>query len=182
MAARSKPEPETGKAGDKPDPKKPGPKTGTKKPKPEPDRASQATNLPTKGHPRRFRTEQDYQQCFIDYIEHCAVKQLLPNISGFCVFADITRETFYLQQDYYLDTHKKIRQALEDALINHNKFGQSNPAMAIVQGKNTFKWDDTGKGGGDNSALLDVDFDANQGEIDVYLSKLGYFALPDPDS
>ena len=156
--------------------KKPGPKAA----KPEPEKKNSYGPLQVMGKPRRWPTEDALQADFIRYIEHCAEKQFLPNISGFCVFVDITKDTFYAQQQHYPDSYKKIRQALEDSLIQHERFGQKNPAMAIVQGKNTFRWDDTGKGSGDNSALLDVDFDANQDEIDTYLSKLGYFALPDP--
>ena len=155
--------------------KKPGPK-----PRADKENKTPYGPLQVMGQPRRFPSEDDFQRSFIEYIQHCADKQFLPNVAGFCVYADITKETFYKQQEYYSDSYKKIRQALEDSLIQHERFGQKNPAMAIVQGKNTFKWDDTGKGGEDNSALLDVDFDADQGEIDMYLSKLGYFALPDP--
>lgn len=135
-------------------------------------------SLQVMGQPRKFPTDKDFQSCFIAYIEHCATKQLLPNIAGFTVYADITKDTFYQQQRYYPDSYRKIRQALEDALIQHNRFGQSNPAMAIVQGKNTFKWDDTGKGGG-SDAIIDVDFDADSDEIDNLMSKLGY--LPSPE-
>lgn len=177
MAARSKPE--TGKpTPGKPDPKKPGPKTGTKKPKPEPDRASQTTNLPTKGHPRKFRTEQDYQDAFLHYIDICQTRGDMPNIAGFCVYCDMHRDTFYAQRDLYPDTHKKIQSALEDRAINY----KGNPAMSIFYLKNKFGYSDKGSDGEDNSALLDVDFDANLEETDKYLSKLGYFALPDPDS
>ena len=129
------------------------------------------------GQPRRFPTEDDFQQSFIAYIQHCADKQFLPNVAGFCVYADITKETFYKQQEYYSDSYKKIRQAPEDSLIQHERFGQKNPAMAIVQGKNTFKWDDTGRGGG-SDAIIDVDFDADSDEIDSLMSKLGYLPVP----
>ena len=134
--------------------------------------------LQVMGQPRRFPTEDDFQQSFISYIQHCADKQFLPNVAGFCVYADITKETFYKQQDYYSDSYKKIRQALEDSLIQHERFGQKNPAMAIVQGKNTFRWDDTGKGKVDSS-VLDVDIDTDEDTLDLMMSKLGY--LPSPD-
>ena len=135
---------------------------------------AKANNLPAvgRGHPRRFKTDEDYQSCFVHYIEDCQRIGKLPNISGFCVYADITRETFYLQKDYYIDTHEKIRQALEDALVNHQLFGHKNPAMAIVQGKNTFKWDDRPNQNNDSNNYESID--ADDGEIDVLLSKLGY--------
>ena len=145
------------------------------------DQAQQqpAKNLPAKmGKPRIFPAETDFQDAFYRYIEHCNQKQLLPNISGFSVFCDISPDTFYSQQEYYPDTYKKVRAALEDCLIQHERFGQRNPAMAIVQGKNTFRWDDTGKGKAD-SAVLDVDIDADEDTLDLIMSKLGY--LPSPD-
>lgn len=153
--------------------KKPGPKA-------KPEKKNPYGPLQVMGQPRRFPTEDDFQQSFISYIQHCADKQFLPNVAGFCVYADITKETFYKQQDYYSDSYKKIRQALEDSLIQHERFGQKNPAMAIVQGKNTFRWDDTGKGG-DSAPLYDVDFDAEAGEIDIMLTKLGYIAIESPE-
>lgn len=171
MATKTKPE--------QPERKKPGPKPGAKKakpgPKPKPER--QDAKLPVKmGQPRKFSTEQEYQDAFIKYVEHCQARGDMPNIAGFCVFCDMHRDTFYAQADYYSDTHKKIQSALEDRAINY----RANPAMSIFYLKNKFGYSDKGSDGEDNSALLDVDFDANQGEIDTYLSKLGYFALPDP--
>jgi len=167
MATKTKPE--------QPERKKPGPKPGAKKTKPKPER--QDANLPVQmGQPRKFKTEQEYQDAFIRYVEHCQERGDMPNIAGFCVFCDMHRDTFYAQRDYYSDTHKKIQSALEDRAINY----RANPAMSIFYLKNKFGYSDKGSDGEDNSALLDVDFDADQGEIDTYLSKLGYFALPDP--
>ena len=135
-------------------------------------------SLQVQGQPRRFKSDQELQDSFILYIQHCATKQFLPNISGFCVYIDITTETFYQQKNYYPYTYRKIRQALEDSLIQYDKFtGMNNPTMAIMQGKNTFKWNDSGKS--DDSSLIDVDFDADPLEIDNYMSKLGY--LPSPE-
>ena len=156
-------------------------KTTKKTEQAKPDNKAQANLLATKkprGKPRAFPTESDFQDAFYRYIKHCFQKQLLPNISGFSVFCDISPDTFYAQQEYYPDTYKKVRAALEDCLIQHERFGQKNPAMAIVQGKNTFRWDDTGKGKVDSS-ILDVDIDIDEETLDLMMSKLGY--LPDPD-
>ena len=147
-----------------------------------PDNKAQA-NLPAvkrpRGKPRKFPSEEDFQQAFIDYIEHCATQKLQPNIAGFCVFCDMTKDTFYSQREYYPDCYKKVRSALEDTLINFHRFtGMSNPAMAIMQGKNTFGWDDTGKGKVD-PFVLDVEIDIDEETLDLMMSKLGY--LPDPD-
>lgn len=135
-------------------------------------------SLQTMGQPRKWPTEKALQNDFIKYIEHCQQEELLPNISGFCVFVDVVADTFYDTRRYYPDTYKKVRQALEDSLIQNQKFGQRSPVMAIVQGKNTFKWDDSGKGQSDLS-LIDVDFDADSLEIDNYMAKLGYLPVAD---
>ncbi len=156
-------------------------KTTKKTEQAKPDNKAQANLLATKkprGKPRAFPTESDFQDAFYRYIKHCFQKQLLPNISGFSVFCDISPDTFYAQQEYYPDTYKKVRAALEDCLIQHERFGQKNPAMAIVQGKNTFRWDDTGKGKVDSS-VLDIDIDIDEETLDLMMSKLGY--LPSPD-
>ena len=156
-------------------------RTAKKQPgqQPDKDKVKQDVKLPAKmGKPRTFPKETDFQDAFYRYIEHCSQKQLLPNISGFSVFCDISPDTFYAQQQYYPDTYKKVRAALEDCLIQHERFGQRNPAMAIVQGKNTFRWDDTGKGKAD-SAVLDVEIDVDEETLDLIMSKLGY--LPSPD-
>ena len=125
------------------------------------------------GQPRKFKTDEEFQTYFVEYIEDCSKKGKLPNISGFCVWCDIARETFYTQKSYYSDTYQKIRAALEDALVNHHLFGQKNPAMAIVQGKNTFKWDDKPQQHSDDSIQIDADDD----DLDALIDKLGYKLL-----
>lgn len=67
---------------------------------------------------RAFKTEDDFINTFTDYIKDCKSRHKLPNIAGFCVFADINRDTFYAQKDYYSDTYKKVNEILEDETIN----------------------------------------------------------------
>ena len=162
-------------AGANNDPKKKTVNRGRKKEQAE-ARKNEIASL--RGKPRTFPTEQSLQQSFEAYIIHCAEKKLQPNISGFCVFCDCTRETFYSYRDHYSDTIQKIRLALEDTLVNYNAFtGLTNPAMAIIQGKNTFGWDDSGRSAGE-SAHIDVDFDASEEELDYVMGKLGYLPKP----
>ena len=123
------------------------------------------------GRPWRFATEQDLMDAFVRYINHCHDVGDLPNISGFSVFNDMSKETFYAQAERFPNCYKKIRDALEDRLQNYHHY-QSNPAMAIVQGKNTFKWDD--RPGRDESPNDTIEMDADQPDIDRLLSKLGY--------
>ena len=75
-----------------------------------------------------------------DYIEYCVAGKRMPNIAGFCAFKDITRETFYKQNEYYSDTYKKARDLLEDGVINTN--ADINDALKIFYMKNTFGYVD----------------------------------------
>lgn len=91
-----------------------------------------------KGHPRSFKDEQEFKNKFDEYIELCIKQERLANIAGFCVFADITRETFYNQEQYYFDTYKKIQDILEDYTIN----AKINDTFKIFYMKNKFSYRD----------------------------------------
>lgn len=102
-------------------------------------------NLPVKevvaqGKPRRFPTEQDFHNAMVEYLEACATKyKHFPNVAGFCVYHDITRETFYKQKEYYSDTYKKIQDMLENAVINSS---HGSDTMKIFYLKNKFGFRD----------------------------------------
>lgn len=70
------------------------------------------------GQPRAFKTAQDFEDTFLDYIKDCNTKKKLPNIAGFVVFAHINRDTFYAQKELYSDTYSRINNILEDETIN----------------------------------------------------------------
>jgi len=89
-----------------------------------------------KGHPRAFKDEKEFIKQFKKYIDQCVNKERFANIAGFCVFADITRETFYKQKEYYSDTYNKVRNMLEDETLQHNTY------MAQLYIKNTFNYKD----------------------------------------
>lgn len=91
-----------------------------------------------KGQPRSFATASDFENCFINYLGDCEIKQKLPNIAGFCVYADINRDTFYEQNNYYSDTFKKIQDILEDYTIN----AKINDTFKIFYMKNKFGYKD----------------------------------------
>lgn len=91
-----------------------------------------------KGRPRSFTTEQDFKNKFDEYIDYCIKNERLANIAGFCVFSDITRETFYNQEQYYFDTYKKIQNLLEDYTIN----AKINDTFKIFYMKNKFNYRD----------------------------------------
>ena len=91
-----------------------------------------------KGHPRSFPTEQDFKNKFDEYIDYCIKNERLANIAGFCVFANISRETFYNQEEYYFDTYKRIQNVLEDYTIN----AKINDTFKIFYMKNKFNYKD----------------------------------------
>ena len=91
-----------------------------------------------KAQPRSFKDDKEFQDTFNKYIEECVSKEYLPNIAGFCVFANINRDTFYQQEQYYSDTFKKIQNILEDKVIN----AKINDTFKIFYLKNKFSYKD----------------------------------------
>ncbi len=91
-----------------------------------------------RGQPRSFKTEKEFQKSFEDYVNYCKENKRFANIAGFCVFCDVTRETFYKQQEYYSDTYKKIQDSLEDHTLNCHL----SPAEKIFYMKNKFGYSD----------------------------------------
>jgi predicted acyltransferase (DUF342 family) len=91
-----------------------------------------------RGHPRSFKDENEFQEVFNNYIDHCVKNEYLPNIAGFSVFADINRETFYEQEKYYSNTFKRIQGILEDKVIN----AKINDTFKIFYLKNKFNYKD----------------------------------------
>lgn len=88
---------------------------------------------------RAFKTKKIFEDTFINYINDCRKQTKLPNVAGFCVFANITRETFYAQKDYYSDTFKRVNDILEDATINSKDI---NDTFKIFYMKNKFGYKD----------------------------------------
>ncbi len=71
------------------------------------------------GKPRRFKSEKEFLDTLNNYINLCVHEwKQLPNISGFCVYCDIHRDTFYQQKEYYPDTYKKAQDIIENAVLN----------------------------------------------------------------
>lgn len=93
----------------------------------------------TKGHPRRFATGDELIQAFKDYLAHAEQNGRFPSIAGFCVFADITTETYYSQREYYNDAFKKGELMLEEAVLSLN---EKLTTRAIFYLKNKFKYRD----------------------------------------
>lgn len=88
---------------------------------------------------RIFKNAREFEKSMGDYLASCMINKALPNIAGYCVFANINRDTFYAQQEYYSDTYKKVNDMLEDAVIG---FPHANDAMKIFYMKNKFGYRD----------------------------------------
>lgn len=91
-----------------------------------------------KGQPRAFKDNKEFKDTFDKYIDHCMSNEYLPNIAGFCVFADINRDTYYMQKEYYPDTFKQVENLLEDKAIN----AKINDTFKIFYLKNKFNYRD----------------------------------------
>ena len=76
------------------------------------------TKMELRGKERKFKTEKEFIDIFLSYIENAKVNKELPNIAGFVVFADIGRQTFYDQKEFYPYTFEKINNILENVTIN----------------------------------------------------------------
>ena len=88
---------------------------------------------------RAFKNNKEFINKFMEYINKCKSEKILPNIAGFCVFANINRDTYYAQKDYYSDTFKKIEDILEDATINSKDVSDT---FKIFYMKNKFGYKD----------------------------------------
>ena len=87
---------------------------------------------------RAFKTKTEFEDKFKEYVSKCQTEGKLANIAGFCVFADINRDTFYAQKDIYSDTFKKINEMLEDITLN----ARINDTFKIFYLKNKFNYKD----------------------------------------
>ena len=82
---------------------------------------------------RTFKTANDFENKFKEYIDYCKLNERMPNVAGFSVYANINQDTFYAQKEYYSETFKKINDMLEDEAINNHTL---NDARVIFYMKN----------------------------------------------
>lgn len=87
---------------------------------------------------RSFKNGKELYDKMQEYLQVCRMQMEFPNIAGFCVFCDITRETYYAQKNYYSDTIKKVEDLLEDAAIN----SKASDTWKIFYAKNKFGYRD----------------------------------------
>lgn len=88
-----------------------------------------------KGRPRRWESAEAFLSDASAYISKCKEEGLFVNIAGFCVFAGITRETFYKQNDYFSDAFKMVNEMLEEAALQSATAGYP-PSVLIFYLKN----------------------------------------------
>lgn len=78
------------------------------------------------GRPPVFNSPEQLEGLFMEYIDHCEVKQFMPNISGFCTWMrrikliSVHRDTYYeyAKKEGYSDIIKGINDAIEDGVLN----------------------------------------------------------------
>lgn len=122
----------------------------------------------TAGRPKSFANEEDFQSKILQYFSLCDKHIRMPNRSGFCAFANVTRETYYKQKEYFPDTFDKVEGLFEDGFLNT----PINPGLALAALAKQFGYS---KDGTTNSGtMIDIDFDASEEEIDLMMLKLGY--------
>lgn len=69
---------------------------------------------------RAFKDDKAFLNKFENYLKDCEDKKRMANVAGFCAYANINRDTFYAQKEYYSDTFNKINYELENEAINTN--------------------------------------------------------------
>ena len=114
-----------------------------------------------KGQPRIFKDDQAFYDMAKSYIIMCKDETQLANIAGFCVYCDMTRESYYKQKEYYSDTFKKVENMLESAALNHPA-----TAMGIFYLKNKFGFRDKIE-----TENINLNHDMTEDEADAILNR-----------
>jgi hypothetical protein len=123
----------------------------------------------TAGRPKSFANEEDFQSKILQYFSLCDKHIRMPNRSGFCAFANVTRETYYKQKEYYPSTFDIVEGLFEDGFLNT----PVNPGLALAALAKQFGYSKEGTANSDTS-IMDINFDATKDEIDLMMLKLGY--------
>lgn len=94
------------------------------------------------GQPLKYDTKQLLNK-WQEYKDYCKDGELLANIAGFCLFADISRETLYnyFRNEKYIDTKNKIERDIEEIAVQQG-INAKNPAFLIFYMKNKCGWKD----------------------------------------
>jgi len=94
------------------------------------------------GRPLAYQPDELYDK-FIQYKAKCIQEEIVVTVSGFCIDADIVRETYYTYRDdsRFMDIIKKIESEMEEHVIQ-KAYTMRNPAFPIFHLKNKFGWAD----------------------------------------
>lgn len=74
---------------------------------------------------RAFKTADEFENKFKEYLEYCRTQKRLANVAGFSVYAEINQDTFYAQKEYYSETFKRINDMLEDETLNNRNLSDA---------------------------------------------------------
>lgn len=122
----------------------------------------------TAGRPKSFANEKEFQNKIFQYFTMCDKAKRMPNRSGFCAFANVTRETYYKQKEYSPATFDIVEGLFEDGFLNT----PINPGLALAGLTKQFAYSKDGTT--NSSTIIDITFDVSEEEIDLMMLKLGY--------
>lgn len=71
-----------------------------------------------KGQPRMFTSGDELKAAMKQYLKKSMGR--FPSIAGFCVFCDMTKETYYQNREYYPDAFKIVEMMLEDEVLSQH--------------------------------------------------------------
>ena len=110
-----------------------------------PDKMAKVDNKPAKlvGRPYKYKTVDEFEAKWNEYLQDD--KTTSPRITQFCIYADISPETFdsYKNREGFIEPIKKMLAICEDNLIamlhDNNRRNIIGPIFAL---KNCFGWKD----------------------------------------
>lgn len=91
------------------------------------------------GRPPKYADAESLSKKVKLYLGRCIEDRSMPNKAGFCVFADISRDTYNEYKKKFPDAIKGFEARVEDAWVQ--RLGGNSPTGAIFYLKNAFKED-----------------------------------------
>jgi hypothetical protein len=102
------------------------------------------------GRPRKFKTPEEFKSKFEEYQKQLAIKSdgqdLFPTITDFCLFAEISRDTFYSMAKLpeFSDTIKIMHLFFEREL-EKRLYQEKGSPIKFIFGLKNLGWSDSGK-------------------------------------
>lgn len=75
------------------------------------------TGMPN-GRPKIFKTGEEFEEKAVQYVEFCQQNGQFPNVAGFCVFCDISDDTYFRVRGEFSESFKKVQRLFENAALN----------------------------------------------------------------